>query len=363
MEVSHIILCVMALGAVIGGADLIIGNRFGLGERFEEAFRLLGPIGLSMAGILCLSPVLASFLDWCAAPLLSGIGLDPGILGGMLAIDMGGYPLAKELAADPLIGKLSGILISSTFGCTLVFTIPLGLGILGEEDRPWFIRGLLAGLGAMCPILVLGAAVMGIPMGRALYNLLPVLVICVALSFWIRRSQDRAVKCLRALSAGIRILATLGLTLGAVEYMTGWEILPGMIPLEEAMQTVCSIGIVMLGSMPLAELLRRMMERPLGWVQRKTGLNSESTTALLVGMVSISPALAAIPRMDRRGKTVVSACMVCAGSCFAAHLGYTMEAEPEMVGVLLAVKLLGGVLAVCAAMAVTRDLKPAQAES
>ena len=151
--------------------------------------------------------------------------------------------------------------------------------------------------------------------------------------------------------------------MGAVEYMTGWQLLPGMKSLKEAMQVVCSIGIVMLGSMPLAELLRRMMERPLGWVQRKTGLNSESTTALLVGMVSISPALAAIPRMDRRGKTVVSACMVCAGSCFAAHLGYTMEAEPEMVGVLLAVKLLGGVLAVCAAMAVTRDLKPAQAES
>ena len=362
MEISRVVMWFMALGALLGGVDLLLGSRFGLGQRFEEAFRLLGPIGLSMAGILCLSPVLASFLDWCAAPLLSGIGLDPGILGGMLAIDMGGYPLAKELAADPLIGKLSGILISSTFGCTLVFTIPLGLGILGEEDRPWFIRGLLAGLGAMGAVLIPGAVLVGLPLGRGLYNLLPMLVLCGGLALWMRKGADRALKCFRALSAGIRVLSVLGLTLGAVEYMTGWQLLPGMKSLKEAMQVVCSIGIVMLGSMPLAELLRRMMERPLGWVQRKTGLNSESTTALLVGMVSISPALAAIPRMDRRGKVAVSACMVCAGSCFAAHLGYTMEAEPEMVGVLLAVKLLGGVLAVCAAMAVTRDLKPAQAE-
>ena len=358
MEVSHIILCVMALGAVIGGADLIIGNRFGLGERFEEAFRLIGPIGLTMAGILCQAPVLSELLGRWVAPAVSAIGLDPGILGGVLAIDMGGYQFSVSLARDPQIGLLSGILVTATFGCTLVFTIPVGLGILREADRPWFIRGLLAGLGAMCPILVLGAAVMGIPMGRALYNLLPVLVICVALSFWIRRSQDRAVKCFRALSAGIRILATLGLTLGAVEYMTGWEILPGMIPLEEAMQTVCSIGIVMLGSMPLAELLRRLLQRPLKWVQRKTGLNSESTTALLVGMVSITPALAAIPRMDNRGKAVVSACMVCAGSCFAAHLGFTAAAEPEMVGVLLTVKLLGGLLCILTAMAATRELSP-----
>ncbi|MGN1017042.1 MAG: ethanolamine utilization protein EutH [Faecousia sp.] len=361
MEISRIVMWIMALGALLGGADLLLGSRFGLGQRFEEAFRLLGPIGLSMAGILCLAPVLARILDWCVAPLLAGIGLDPGILGGILAIDMGGYPLAVSLAEDPRMGQLAGILISATFGCTLVFTIPLGLGILGEEDRPWFIQGLLAGLGAMGAVLILGAVIMGIPLGRALYNLMPMLAVCGCLALWIRKGADRAVKCFKVLSAGIRVLSVLGLTLGAVEYMTGWKILPGMTSLKEAMQVVCSIGIVMLGSMPLAELLRRVMERPLGWVQRKTGLNSESTTALLVGMVSISPALAAIPRMDRRGKVVVSACMVCAGSCFAAHLGYTMEAEPEMVGVLLVVKLLGGVLAVCAAMAVTRDLRPPQA--
>ena len=82
------------------------------------------------------------------------------------------------------------------------------------------------------------------------------------------------------------------------------------------------------------------------------------TTALLVGMVSVSPALAAIPRMDNRGKVVVSAYAVCAGSCFAAHLGFTVGVAPEMVGVLLIVKLLGGVLGILTAMAVTRDLSP-----
>ena len=61
MGVSHIIMCVMALGALLGGADLILGNRFGLGARFEEAFRLIGPIGLTMAGILCLSHTVCTF--------------------------------------------------------------------------------------------------------------------------------------------------------------------------------------------------------------------------------------------------------------------------------------------------------------
>ena len=43
-----------------GGFDRVLGNRFGFGEQFEKGFQMLGPVGLSMAGIICLAPVLAS---------------------------------------------------------------------------------------------------------------------------------------------------------------------------------------------------------------------------------------------------------------------------------------------------------------
>ena len=32
---ENVILWILAAGAVLGGIDLIFGNRFGLGERFE----------------------------------------------------------------------------------------------------------------------------------------------------------------------------------------------------------------------------------------------------------------------------------------------------------------------------------------
>ena len=66
----------MAAGAVLGGLDRILGNRFGLGEAFEEAFRMLGPIALSMAGIICLAPVLADVLGRVIAPLYHLLGQD-----------------------------------------------------------------------------------------------------------------------------------------------------------------------------------------------------------------------------------------------------------------------------------------------
>ena len=48
--------------------------------------------------------------------------------------------------------------------------------------------------------------------------------------------------------------------------------------------------------------------------------------------------------MDRRGKIVNAAFLVCAASALAAHLGFTFGVQKEMVVPLLAVKFLGGLL-------------------
>ena len=98
---NRIIMVIMACGALLGGLDRILNNRFGLGEKFEEGFRLLGTIGLSMAGIISLVPVISVFLGKFAAPVLLAIGIDPAILGSILAIDMGGYQLAMDLTINP----------------------------------------------------------------------------------------------------------------------------------------------------------------------------------------------------------------------------------------------------------------------
>jgi len=136
--VSNVILYCLAFGALLGGIDHILGNRFGLGQRFEEAFRLLGSIALSMAGILCLAPLLSALLGTVVVPLFRILRFDPGMFGSILAIDMGGYQMSMALAADPMIGRFSGIIVSAIFGCTVVFTIPVGMGAMDADSRPAF---------------------------------------------------------------------------------------------------------------------------------------------------------------------------------------------------------------------------------
>ena len=352
---NDIILYLMAFGALIGGLDHIFGNRFGFGARFEEAFRLLGSIALSMAGIICLAPLLSELLGKVVVPLFSAIGFDPGMFGSILAIDMGGYQMAMDLSADPAIGRFAGIIVSAIFGCTIVFTIPVGLGAMGEEDRPYFTKGILLGLVSMPAGIVAGGLVCGLSLGSILWHSLPILLISALLFLGLVKKPAAMTRAFQVFAKGIQSLAIFGLMVGAIQYMTGRELLCGLIPLTEAMEVVCSIAIVMLGSMPMAELIQRLLKAPFGWIGRHTGLNSASTTGILIGMVSVMPALAMIPRMDKRGKVMNGTFAVCGASAFAAHLGFTLSTEPDMAAALLTAKLLGGFLGAAIALAATKD--------
>ncbi len=104
---NRIIMIIMAAGVVLGGVDRICGNRLGYGEKFEEGFKLLGPTALSMTGMICLAPVLADILGRVIVPFYRMIGVDPAMFGGMLAIDMGGYQLAKMQSSGALRGSWS----------------------------------------------------------------------------------------------------------------------------------------------------------------------------------------------------------------------------------------------------------------
>ena len=65
MSFHEILIGIMAVFALLGGIDRILGSRFGLGPRFEEGILAMGTLGLAMIGIVCLAPVLARLLRLC----------------------------------------------------------------------------------------------------------------------------------------------------------------------------------------------------------------------------------------------------------------------------------------------------------
>ena len=352
---NQVLMIIMAAGAVAGGIDRMLGNRRGYGAKFEEGFLFLGPTALSMAGMMCLAPVLSGALGRIVIPFYRIIGADPGMFGSLLAIDMGGYQLAKELAQDPGIGSYAGIVAASIFGCTVVFTIPVGMGIIEKRDRGFFAKGIMLGLVTMPVGLLVGGVLSGISAWECLRQNLPVLVLSLLLLLGLWEIPEKMVRGFELFAAGIRLLITGGLVLGVVEYMCGFNPVKGMAPLSEAMEVVSSIGIVMLGSLPAAEFLKRVLQKPFQILGRRIGINPVGMTGLLVGAVSVIPGLSLYKDMDERGKVANAAFLVSGASLLAAHIGFTVSTEPELLGALIAGKLSGGAAAFLLSLAIPTE--------
>lgn len=341
---------IMAVGAAAGGIDRILGNKHGYGAKFEEGFQLLGNTALSMTGMICLAPVLADILGKMIVPFYRVIGVDPGMFGSLLAIDMGGYQLAKELADDSLIGSYAGIVAASIFGCTVVFTIPVGMEMIREEDRGCFAQGIMTGLITIPVGLLTGGLLAGIPAPDCIRQNLPVFVLALFLLIGLWKIPARMVRGFCIFAKGIRCVITVGLVLGVVEYLCGWKVLHGMTPIMEAMEVVAAIGIVMLGSLPAVEFFKRLLQKPFRKLGGLVGMNSAGMTGLLVGAVSAIPAVSMYKDMDERGKKVNAAFLVSAASMLSAHMGFTLSTEPELLGALIGAKMSGGAAAVLLAL-------------
>lgn len=355
---NEVMMLVMASGAVLGGIDRLRGNKWGFGDKFETGFMLLGSMALSMAGMICMAPVLADWLGRVVVPLYRLIGVDPAMFGSILAVDMGGYQLAEELAQDPRIGSYGGLVAASIFGCTIVFTVPVGMGVIPKGDRPFFARGIMLGLCAMPVGLAVGGLLAGLAPLACLHQNLPVFALSLLLLLGLWKMPDKMVKGFCLLSEGIRWLVTIGLVLAAVRSMTGWALLPGMAPLEDAMATVSSIGVVLLGSLPVAELVRRLLVRPFAWLGERLGMKPQSLTGMLLALVSALPTLSMYKDMDDRGKVAAGAFLVSGTSLLAAHMAFVLSTEPQMLGPVLAAKLSGAFAAVVLALWIGRKAEP-----
>ena len=131
MSINEIIIYIMVAFMVLGAIDKCLGNKFGLGEQFEEGMMAMGSLALAMIGVICLAPVLATVLKPVVVPVFNALGADPAMFAGsILANDMGGAPLAAELALDPQAGLFGGLIVGAMMGPTIVFTIPVALGII-----------------------------------------------------------------------------------------------------------------------------------------------------------------------------------------------------------------------------------------
>ena len=362
MGINDIIVWILMICMVLGGLDRAIGNKFGLGEKFEEGFNAMGPLALSMVGVYALSPVLAKILGPIVTPVYKLFGADPAMFAGtLLANDMGGWPLAQAMTDNPDAQRLSGLILGAMMGATVVFTIPVALGIIGKEDRPFLAKGVLAGIVTIpIGVLVSGAAA-GMPMGFVAVNTIPIVLTAALIAFGLWRAPDAMTKGFLAFGKGLVFVISIGLVIGVFETVTGVKIMPAgweLLPVADGIAIVGSIAMMLLGAFPAVHLIVTFGAKPLSALGKLVGVNKSAAGGLIATLANNIAMFEIFKNMDRRGKILNAAFAVSAAFALGDHLGFTAGVAPDMIAPMIAGKLVAGITAVALAFLLFAKTNP-----
>lgn len=347
MGINDIILYMMVAFMVIGAIDRIIGNKFGFGEQFEEGIMAMGALALAMIGIISLAPILADIMKPVITPISSFIGNDESVFSGMLlANDMGGYQLAQSLTTDADASKFSGLILGSMFGPTIVFSIPVALGIINKEDHKYLAKGVLAGLITIPLGCIAGGLVAGFELQSLLINIIPVLIISILIILGLKFIPEKMINGFTYFGKGIVIIATLGFAIAIIQELTPIVILKDIAPVTDGIEVVGAIAIVLAGAFPMVHFITKVFKKQLSAVGKMLGMNEVGAAGLIATLANNIPMFGMLKDMNHRAKLVNVSFAVSASFVLGDHLGFTAGVEKEMIFSMVVGKFVAGITAV-----------------
>lgn len=347
-------LLLIGIFAVIGSIDYAFNNRFGLGEQFAEGFLCMGPTALSMVGIICIIPLVHTVISPVVNPISQFFGFDASIFGALLANNMGGYALAMELCENTKLGLFSGLIVSSMLGATLVYVIPVGLGIVKKELHNAFAKGTMIGLITTPIGSLVGGLCMGLSFFECFYNLMPVIVISLLIIVGFKMNESLVMKCFLVFAKGLNIFFTLSLGLVAFQSITQIQLLSGLEDIYVGLDVVMEMGVVQLGTLPLIAFIQKVFNKPLSKIGKYLNISATATTGLMACTINAISVFTMMNHMNEREILIVNSFMVSAIAAFTAHLSFTLSSEPSLLVPVLVAKLISGIFAVLLALLITK---------
>jgi len=362
-SVNSVIMIVMMIFCIIGGIDKIRGNKYGYGEKFEEAFATMKSLALIMIGIITLVPILQLILEPMITPVYELFGASPAMFAGtILPVDSGGYPLAMQLAGNDLaIGNFSGVILGSTFGCIFIGMIPISLGILDEADYETFAAAVLVAiitipLGCIAGGLIMNLTPYKISMATILVNLIPVIIVAVLVAIGLMLKPKQLMNAFCIVGKWINAILIIAIMIAAVQSVTGLR-LPlfylmvepavegGTSPLTDSLLIVGNIALILSGAFPMVLWITRTFQKPIQKIAGKLGMDAAGGAALVATLASYFPALDLIKDMNQKSRLLVLTFSISATFVLGDHLGFVAGVDPEMIFPMIISKMTAGITA------------------
>lgn len=361
LGINNVVVMIMAIFMVVGAIDRIRGNKLGYGEQFEEGINNMGSLAMSMAGVYAVAPVLALVLKPIFGPIYGLVGADPSMFATtLLACDMGGYPLAMQMAANEAVGNYAGLILGSMMGPTIVFTIPVALGIINPEDRPYLGAGTLVGIVTIPIGCVVGGFVMNttqykLSIADIFLNMIPVVIIAAAIAAGLWFAPSAMMKGFDKFGNGVTIFITAATAIAIFEYNTGirfplFDLMmddgTGVNGLENGLLTCGIIAITLAGAYPMVKFVTDKFGKILGKLGSALGMNAAGSAGMVATLANNIAMFNILKDMNPKAKVLNCAFAVSAAFVFGDHLGFCAANNAEMIFPMIAGKLVAGILAV-----------------
>lgn len=368
ISINSVIMLIMMIFMLVGAIDKIRGNKLGYGEKFEDGFNAMGGLAMSMAGVVAAAPVLSMLLGPILKPIYGIFGANPAMFATtLLACDMGGYPLAMQLAGDDIaIGNFAGLILGTMMGPTIVFTIPVALGIIKKEDRGYLGAGVLAGMITIPIGCIVGGLMMNtlapeyhLSIITIIQNLIPVIIIAALIVIGLWCAPGPMIKGFNVFGTGVTIVITALTAIAVFEQITGimfpvFHIMvenpsDGSRGLDSGLLTCGQIAIVLIGAFPMVEWITRTFGKPLEKIGAALGMNEQGSAGMVANLANNIAMFNIMGEMNPKGKILNVAFAVSAAFVFGDHLGFTAGNNPDMIFPVIVGKLVAGITAIIVA--------------
>lgn len=353
------VLFVITAFFLLGGVDYLLGSRLKLGNKFEEGFKVMGTLSLGIIGIYSLSPALLKLIAPVSTEISGVLHIDPSILPACIfPVDMGGYTLSQSLARTPEMGRFSGIVVASSLGATIGFSIPVAGGFIPKEDGKLFAKGLAIGIISLPFGCFAAGLCCGIGIVSVLVNMAPIWAIALLLIAGLALKPEITLKAFMVLGRMIVALSIVGILLQGLTVTAGITLLPDLTPFGDTVLVVGKITLVLAGAYPMMEVLNRLLGRYFNRIGALLKINASSVTAVVGNLATNLLVFGSFKQMNDKGKVLCTALGVSCAFIFGGQFAYVASVERGMTGAFFIQKLVSGFLCVAAVIIFDKENRP-----
>lgn len=304
----NIFIAIMLIFAAAGFTDKVLGGRFGLSEQFDRGLYTMGAMVIPIVSICAVGTEFVQRHTEQVAALSEKLFFDPSmIIGAVLAPDMGGYFICREIAADPRILVLSGVVLGTLLGQAITFQMPVFMQTVDREDHPAIFQGFIVGIVVIPVGLIAAELMLRMPLKLFLMQFLPVFLLCLVIAAGLKWAPAGTARVFAVFARIVNWLfylmfavTVIGLFIPSLQYAS-------LKSVEEAVLIVFKSAIIIAGSLVMSELILKFFRAQIHRAAERMGINEVAAVSLLMTCATSLAVLPLFPRMDDKGKRVVSA--------------------------------------------------------